>query len=148
MEAYGIITDTNALPAICGRVCPQESQCEGKCVRGKKGEPVAIGRLERFCADYAMRHPEEKEDIATLEKNGKKIAVIGSGPGGLTVAGDLIKKGYEVTVFEALHDAGGVLRYTGIPSPQRISKSGNQNRGRPRGGDSMQYGHWQSNYFG
>ena len=125
MEAYGIITDTNALPAICGRVCPQESQCEGKCVRGKKGEPVAIGRLERFCADYAMRHPEEKEDIATLEKNGKKIAVIGSGPGGLTVAGDLIKKGYEVTVFEALHDAGGVLTY-GIPEfrlPKELVKA-------------------------
>lgn len=125
MEAYGVITDTNALPAICGRVCPQESQCEGKCVRGKKGEPVAIGRLERFCADYAMRHPEEKEDIATPEKNGKKIAVIGSGPGGLTVAGDLIKKGYEVTVFEALHDAGGVLTY-GIPEfrlPKELVKA-------------------------
>ena len=111
-KAYEIIHDTNALPAICGRVCPQESQCEGQCVRGKKGEPVAIGRLERFCADRAMAR--EKAAAKKAEPNGKKIAVIGSGPGGLTVAGDLIKLGYEVTVFEALHQPGGVLSY-GIP---------------------------------
>lgn len=112
MEAYDIIHETNALPAICGRVCPQESQCEGNCVRGKKGEPVGIGRLERFCADYAMAH--KKTGAKKPEKNGKKVAVIGSGPSGLTVAGDLIKLGYEVTVFEALHQPGGVLSY-GIP---------------------------------
>ncbi|MGN1011950.1 MAG: NADPH-dependent glutamate synthase, partial [Clostridia bacterium] len=111
-KAYEIIHDTNALPAICGRVCPQESQCEGQCVRGKKGEPVAIGRLERFCADHAMA--QGKAPAEKAESNGKKIAVIGSGPGGLTVAGDLIKLGYEVTVFEALHQPGGVLIY-GIP---------------------------------
>ena len=111
-KAYEIIHDTNALPAICGRVCPQESQCEGQCVRGKKGEPVAIGRLERFCADHAMA--QGKAPAKKAEPNGKKIAVIGSGPGGLTVAGDLIKLGYEVTVFEALHQPGGVLIY-GIP---------------------------------
>ena len=111
-KAYEIIHDTNALPAICGRVCPQESQCEGQCVRGKKGEPVAIGRLERFCADHAMA--QGKAPAKKAEPNGKKIAVIGSGPGGLTVAGDLIKLGYEVTVFEALHRPGGVLSY-GIP---------------------------------
>ena len=111
-KAYEIIHDTNALPAICGRVCPQESQCEGQCVRGKKGEPVAIGRLERFCADHAMARG--KAPAKKAEPNGKKIAVIGSGPGGLTVAGDLIKLGYEVTVFEALHQPGGVLIY-GIP---------------------------------
>ena len=112
-KAYDIIKSTNALPAICGRVCPQENQCEGKCVRGKKGESVAIGRLERFCADYAMAHPEGNTSPA-VEKNGKKVAVIGSGPGGLTVAGDLVKLGYDVTVFEALHQPGGVLSY-GIP---------------------------------
>lgn len=112
LDAYDIIRDTNALPAICGRVCPQESQCEGQCVRGKKGEPVGIGRLERFCADYAMAHKEN--EVKTIEKNGKKVAVIGSGPGGLTVAGDLIKLGYDVTIFEALHQPGGVLSY-GIP---------------------------------
>ena len=111
-KAYEIIHDTNALPAICGRVCPQESQCEGQCVRGKKGKPVAIGRLERFCADHAMA--QGKAPAKKAEPNGKKIAVIGSGPGGLTVAGDLIKLGYEVTVFEALHQPGGVLIY-GIP---------------------------------
>ncbi|MDO5156737.1 MAG: NADPH-dependent glutamate synthase [Eubacteriales bacterium] len=110
--AYEIITSENALPAICGRVCPQENQCEGKCVRGIKGEPVAIGRLERFVADYHMANAGEvKVDI---EKNGKKVAVVGCGPAGITCAGELIKKGYEVTVFEALHKAGGVLSY-GIP---------------------------------
>ena len=113
LEAYDIIRDTNALPAICGRVCPQENQCEGQCVRGKKGEPVGIGRLERFCADYAMNSKADTQAKA-VEKNGKKVAVVGSGPGGLTVAGDLIKLGYEVTVFEALHQPGGVLSY-GIP---------------------------------
>ncbi|MBQ1251838.1 MAG: NADPH-dependent glutamate synthase [Firmicutes bacterium] len=113
LEAYDIIRDTNALPAICGRVCPQENQCEGQCVRGKKGEPVGIGRLERFCADYAMNRKADTQAKA-VEKNGKKVAVVGSGPGGLTVAGDLIKLGYEVTVFEALHQPGGVLSY-GIP---------------------------------
>ncbi|MBQ2763558.1 MAG: NADPH-dependent glutamate synthase [Firmicutes bacterium] len=113
LEAYDIIRDTNALPAICGRVCPQENQCEGQCVRGKKGESVAIGRLERFCADYAMNRKAETQAKA-VEKNGKKVAVVGSGPGGLTVAGDLIKSGYEVTIFEALHQPGGVLSY-GIP---------------------------------
>ena len=106
-EAYRIITEASSLPAICGRVCPQESQCEGKCVRGVKGEPVAIGRLERFVAD---RH--NALENATVEKaapNGHRVAVVGSGPSGLTCAGELAKKGYDVTVFEALHTAGGVL---------------------------------------
>ncbi len=111
-EAYKIITSTNGLPAVCGRVCPQESQCEGKCVRGIKGEPVGIGRLERFCADYHMKNSTEKPQKP--QTNGKKVAVIGAGPSGLTCAGDLAKKGYEVTVFEAFHTAGGVLVY-GIP---------------------------------
>ncbi len=110
--AYEIITSENALPAICGRVCPQENQCEGKCVRGIKGEPVAIGRLERFVADYHMANAIPTE--TKIEKNGKRVAVVGSGPAGITCAGELIKKGYEVTVFEALHKAGGVLSY-GIP---------------------------------
>ena len=110
--AYEIITSENALPAICGRVCPQENQCEGKCVRGIKGEPVAIGRLERFVADYHMANATPV--AADIEKNGKKVAVVGSGPAGITCAGELIKKGYDVTVFEALHKAGGVLSY-GIP---------------------------------
>lgn len=110
--AYEIITSENALPAICGRVCPQENQCEGKCVRGIKGEPVSIGRLERFVADYHMKHAQKKAyDIA---KKGIKVAVVGSGPSGITCAGELAKKGYDVTVFEALHKAGGVLSY-GIP---------------------------------
>ena len=110
--AYEIITSENALPAICGRVCPQENQCEGKCVRGIKGEPVSIGRLERFVADYHMKHAKKKAyDIA---KKGIKVAVVGSGPSGITCAGELAKKGYDVTVFEALHKAGGVLSY-GIP---------------------------------
>lgn len=110
--AYEIITSENALPAICGRVCPQENQCEGKCVRGIKGEPVAIGRLERFVADYHMANAAPSS--VDIKKNGKKVAVVGSGPAGITCAGELIKKGYEVTVFEALHKAGGVLSY-GIP---------------------------------
>ena len=110
--AYEIITSENALPAICGRVCPQENQCEGKCVRGIKGEPVAIGRLERFVADYHMANAKPVE--AKIEKNGKRVSVVGSGPSGITCAGELIKKGYDVTVFEALHKAGGVLSY-GIP---------------------------------
>lgn len=110
--AYQILIQENALPAICGRVCPQESQCEGKCVRGIKGEPVAIGRLERFVADYHMAH--SKPVTAEIKKNGKRVAVIGSGPSGLTCAGELVRMGYDVTVFEALHKAGGVLSY-GIP---------------------------------
>ena len=111
-EAYETIRLQNGLPAICGRVCPQESQCEGKCTRGIKNEPVAIGRLERFVADW---HNAHSTDAATKpESNGHKVAIVGSGPAGLTCAGDLAKKGYEVTVFEALHLAGGVLVY-GIP---------------------------------
>lgn len=110
--AYEIITSENALPAICGRVCPQENQCEGKCVRGVKGEPVAIGRLERFVADYHMANAAQT--VPDIKKNGKKVAVVGCGPAGLTCAGELAKKGYEVTIFEALHKAGGVLSY-GIP---------------------------------
>ncbi len=110
--AYKVIAKSSALPAICGRVCPQESQCEGKCIRGIKGEPVSIGKLERFVADYAREHdikPQKAE-----KTNGHKVAVIGSGPAGLTCAGDLAKMGYEVTIFEALHEPGGVLAY-GIP---------------------------------
>ena len=111
-KAYEIITSENALPAICGRVCPQENQCEGKCVRGIKGEPVSIGRLERFVADYHMKNGAKAEN--NIEKNGKCVAVVGSGPAGITCAGELAKKGYDVTIFEALHKAGGVLSY-GIP---------------------------------
>lgn len=111
-KAYEIIKTTNALPAVCGRVCPQENQCEGKCVRGIKGEPVAIGRLERFCADYVMN--KNIEIVNNVEKNGIKCAIVGAGPAGLTCAGDLAKLGYDVTVFEAFHTAGGVLMY-GIP---------------------------------
>ena len=110
--AYDIIADASNLPAVCGRVCPQESQCEKVCVRGIKGEPVGIGRLERFVADWHNAQPERK--IKRPASNGRKVAVIGSGPSGLTCAGDLAKKGYDVTVFEALHLAGGVLVY-GIP---------------------------------
>ena len=110
--AYAIIKTTNSLPAICGRVCPQENQCESKCVRGIKGEPVGIGRLERFAADYAMAKGSAPAEIPA--PNGKKVAVIGSGPAGLTCAGDLAKLGYEVHIFEALHTPGGVLVY-GIP---------------------------------
>lgn len=111
-EAYKVISESSALPAVCGRVCPQESQCEGKCIRGIKGEPISIGKLERFVADTA-REMGIKPTPAT-EKKGKKVAVIGSGPAGLTCAGDLAKAGYDVTIFEALHEAGGVLVY-GIP---------------------------------
>ncbi len=114
IEAYNRIKETNALPAICGRVCPQENQCEGKCVRGIKGEPVGIGRLERICADYAASHAEELKEAVLPESNGVKVAIVGSGPSGLTCAGDLAKLGYDVTVYEALHTAGGVLVY-GIP---------------------------------
>ena len=118
-EAYQIISQSSSLPAVCGRVCPQESQCEMHCVRGIKGEPVAIGRLERFVADWHNAHSEAAP--ALPEPNGHKVAVIGSGPSGLTCAGDLAKKGYKVTVFEALHTAGGVLVY-GIPE-FRLPKS-------------------------
>ena len=118
-EAYKIITKSSSLPAVCGRVCPQETQCESKCVRGIKGEPVAIGRLERFVADWHNAQPETAPEVPA--KNGHKAAVIGSGPSGLACAGDLAKKGYDVTIFEALHVAGGVLSY-GIPE-FRLPKS-------------------------
>lgn len=118
-EAYKIISKTSSLPAVCGRVCPQESQCEGKCIRGIKGESVGIGRLERFAADYFMNNCSAPE--IKIEKNGIKVAVIGAGPSGLTCAGDLAKRGYDVTVFEAFHTAGGVLVY-GIPE-FRLPKS-------------------------
>ena len=118
-EAYRIISESSALPAICVRVCPQESQCEGKCIRGIKGEAVSIGKLERFVADWARENGIKPS--APAEKNGKKVAVIGSGPSGLTCAGDLAKMGYDVTIFEALHKAGGVLVY-GIPE-FRLPKS-------------------------
>ena len=111
-EAYKVIGQASALPAICGRVCPQESQCEGQCIRGIKGEPISIGKLERFVADYALEH--DIKPVGAEKTNGHKVAVIGSGPSGLTCAGDLAKLGYEVTVFEALHELGGVLVY-GIP---------------------------------
>lgn len=117
--AYQIISETSSLPAVCGRVCPQETQCESKCVRGIKGEPVGIGRLERFVADWHNAHSSEQPQ--TKPDNGHSVAVIGSGPSGLTCAGDLAKKGYRVTVFEALHAAGGVLVY-GIPE-FRLPKS-------------------------
>ncbi len=107
--AYNIIAQSSSLPAVCGRVCPQETQCEAKCVRGIKGDPVGIGRLERFVADWHNEH--SKIEIGNIESNNKKVAVVGSGPSGLTCAGDLARKGYEVTVFEALHTAGGVLVY-------------------------------------
>lgn len=111
-EAYKVIGKSSALPAVCGRVCPQETQCEGQCIRGIKGESVSIGKLERFVADWARENNVEPEK--PTEKKGKKVAVIGSGPSGLTCAGDLAKMGYDVTIFEALHEAGGVLVY-GIP---------------------------------
>ena len=117
--AANVIAESSALPAVCGRVCPQESQCEGKCVRGIKGEPISIGKLERFVADWSREHgfvPKAPE-----EKNGIKVAVVGSGPSGLTCAGDLAKLGYDVTIFEALHEPGGVLTY-GIPE-FRLPKS-------------------------
>lgn len=110
--AYQIIRTTNSLPAVCGRVCPQEKQCESKCTRGLKGDPVGIGRLERFVADWYMKHGKDSDEKP--QPNGHKVAVIGSGPAGLTCAGDLAKKGFDVTVYEALHMAGGVLMY-GIP---------------------------------
>ena len=118
--AYKVLSASSALPAVCGRVCPQENQCEGKCVRGVKGESVAIGRLERFVADWHREHCDETP--AVPESNGHKVAVIGAGPSGLTAAGDLAKMGYKVTVYEALHLAGGVLVY-GIPEfrlPKKI----------------------------
>ena len=117
--AYQVISRQSSLPAVCGRVCPQETQCEQKCVRGIKGDPVGIGRLERFVADWHNAHASD--NVTVPEKNGHKVAVVGSGPSGLTCAGDLAKKGYEVTVFEALHTAGGVLVY-GIPE-FRLPKS-------------------------
>ena len=110
--AYQVISESSALPAVCGRVCPQGSQCEGKCIRGIKGEAVSIGKLERFVADWAREN--NIRPVGAAEKKGKKVAVIGSGPAGLTCAGDLAKMGYDVTIFEALHEAGGVLVY-GIP---------------------------------
>ncbi len=113
-SAYEVITSTNLLPAICGRVCPQENQCEGKCVRGRMGEPVGIGALERFAADYHRCHKNGDKYAVPPKKNGHKVAVVGSGPSGLTCAGSLANKGYDVTVFEAFHKAGGVLVY-GIP---------------------------------
>ena len=108
-KAYQIISESSALPAVCGRVCPQETQCEGKCIRGMKGEAVSIGKLERFVADWAKENGIKPAPAA--QKNGHKVAVIGSGPSGLTCAGDLAKMGYDVTIFEALHKAGGVLVY-------------------------------------
>lgn len=111
-KAYQIISESSALPAVCGRVCPQESQCEGKCIRGIKGDPISIGKLERFVADWAREHEIKPE--GAKESIGKKVAVIGSGPAGLTCAGDLARMGYDVTIFEALHEPGGVLVY-GIP---------------------------------
>lgn len=111
-EAYKVIGKSSALPAVCGRVCPQETQCEGQCIRGIKGEAISIGKLERFVADWARENNVSPE--MPTEKKGKKVAVIGSGPSGLTCAGDLAKMGYVVTIFEALHEAGGVLVY-GIP---------------------------------
>lgn len=123
-EAYKTITSTNLLPAICGRVCPQEHQCEGRCVRGKLGEPVGIGALERFAADYHRTHGKTCEKASTPCRNGHKVAVVGSGPSGLACAGSLAKAGYEVTVYEAFHKAGGVLVY-GIPEfrlPKEIVK--------------------------
>ncbi len=121
-EANDIIKTTSALPAVCGRVCPQESQCEGKCVRGIKGEPVGIGRLERFAADWARENG--KPETYDIQPNGHRVAIVGSGPSGLTCAGDLAKLGYDVTIYEAFHEAGGVLLY-GIPEfrlPKAIVK--------------------------
>lgn len=111
-KAYDILSESSSLPAVCGRVCPQESQCEGRCIRGIKGEPVSIGKLERFVADWASDNGIKPS--VTAPSNGKRVAVVGSGPAGLSAAGDLAKLGYDVTIFEALHEAGGVLVY-GIP---------------------------------
>ncbi len=119
-KAYEVISESSALPAVCGRVCPQESQCEGKCIRGIKGDPISIGKLERFVADWACDNGIMPK--ANPDKNGHKVAVIGSGPAGLTCAGDLAKAGFDVTIFEALHEAGGVLVY-GIPE-FRLPKEG------------------------
>jgi len=119
-EAYDVISEASSLPAVCGRVCPQESQCEGKCIRGLKGEPISIGKLERFVADWARENgikPKKNDN-----KNGKRVAIVGSGPAGLSCAGDLAKWGYDVTILEALHKAGGVLTY-GIPE-FRLPKDG------------------------
>jgi len=113
-EAIKILKRKNSLSAVCGRVCPQENQCESKCVLGIKGEPVAIGRLERFVADYAREHGLDKAEASEIVAKGKKVAIVGSGPSGLTAAGDLAKLGYDVTIYEAFHVAGGVLMY-GIP---------------------------------
>ena len=118
-EAYKIILKTSSLPAICGRVCPQEKQCESKCIRGIKGDSIAIGSLERYVADEAIKN--NFKSVSKKKKNGKKIAIVGSGPSGLTCAGDLAKEGYDVTIFEVLHKAGGVLTY-GIPE-FRLPKS-------------------------
>ena len=118
--AYKVISKSSSLPAICGRVCPQETQCESKCTLGIKFEPVGIGRLERFVADY--HNENSKEQIKIPKKNGHKVCIVGSGPSGLSCAGDLAKLGYDVTIFEALHTAGGVLVY-GIPEfrlPKKI----------------------------
>lgn len=120
-EAARILQGDNALPAVCGRVCPQETQCEAQCVRGTKGAPVAIGYLERFVADWAMANPEQIAAAARPQPSGKQVAVVGCGPAGLTAAGELARKGHAVTIFEALHDTGGVLRY-GIPE-FRLPKS-------------------------
>ena len=118
-KAYEVISESSALPAVCGRVCPQESQCEGKCIRGIKGDPISIGKLERFVADWACDNGIKPQ--ANPNKNGHKVAIIGSGPAGLTCAGDLARAGFDVTIFEALHEAGGVLVY-GIPE-FRLPKS-------------------------
>jgi glutamate synthase (NADPH/NADH) small chain len=114
LRAAAILQRDNALPAVCGRVCPQESQCEAVCVRGRNGEPVAIGYLERFVADWSMLHEADIAREAVLPSTGKRVAIVGSGPAGLTAAGELARKGHRVAIFEALHDTGGVLRY-GIP---------------------------------
>ncbi|HHY69681.1 MAG TPA: NADPH-dependent glutamate synthase [Firmicutes bacterium] len=122
-DSIDVVKSTNSLPAICGRVCPQENQCEAKCVLGRRGDPIAIGRLERFVADWEMAHG--KSEIPNVSKTGKKVAIVGAGPAGLTCGGDLAKLGYDVTIFESLHEPGGVLMY-GIPEfrlPKSIVKT-------------------------